>query len=77
MDHVVNRANELGLVMGLVAAKSWHVNKHPEKVFDAKNAYAFGKFLGERYRNNAVIWYRAATRRRATTRRSGWRWPRG
>ena len=57
VDYVVNRANELGLVMGLVTAKSWHVNKTPEQVFDEKNAYTFGKFLGERYRNNAVIWY--------------------
>lgn len=57
VDHVINRANELGLVMGLVTAKSWHVNKHPERVFDAKNAYTFGKFLGDRYKDNAVMWY--------------------
>jgi Protein of unknown function (DUF4038) len=57
IDYVVNRANELGLVMGLVTAKSWHVNNTPEKVFNEKNAYTFGKFLGERYKNNAVIWY--------------------
>jgi hypothetical protein len=57
VDYVVNRANELGLVMGLVTAKSWHVNKHPEQVFDEKNAYTFGKFLGERYKDNAVLWY--------------------
>jgi hypothetical protein len=57
VDAVVDRANELGLVMGLVAAKSWHVNKHPERVFDNKNAYTFGKFLGARYKNNAVIWF--------------------
>jgi hypothetical protein len=57
VDYIVNRANELGLVMGLVTAKSWHVNKGPEKVFDESNAYTFGKFLGERYRNNAVLWY--------------------
>jgi len=57
VDYVVNRANELGLVMGLVTAKSWHVNEHPERVFDEKNAYTFGRFLGERYRNNAVLWY--------------------
>ena len=54
MDYAVNRANELGLVMGLVTSKSWHVNKTPEQVFDEKNAYTFGKFLGERYKNNAV-----------------------
>lgn len=57
VDYVVNRANELGLVMGLVTAKSWHVGNHPESVFDEKNAYTFGKFLGERYKNNAVVWY--------------------
>lgn len=57
MDYVVNRANELGLVMGLVTAKSWHVTEHPEKVFDESNAHAFGKFLGQRYRNNAVVWF--------------------
>jgi hypothetical protein len=57
VDHVVNRANEHGLVMGLVVAKSWHVNKHPERVFDVKNAYTFGKFLGQRYKNNAILWY--------------------
>ena len=57
MDSVINRANALGLVMGLVVTKSWHVNQHPERVFDATNAYTFGKFLGGRYRDNTVIWY--------------------
>jgi hypothetical protein len=57
VDYVVNRANELGLAMGLVTAKSWHVNKHSEQVFDVKNAYTFGRFLGERYKNNCVLWY--------------------
>jgi Protein of unknown function (DUF4038)/Putative collagen-binding domain of a collagenase len=57
VDYVINRANELGLVMGLVTAKSWHVTDHPEKVFDEKNAFVFGKFLGERYKNNAVVWF--------------------
>ena len=57
VDEVVNRANELGLVMGLVASKSWHVNKHAERVFDVKNAFTFGKFLGARYKNNAVLWF--------------------
>jgi len=57
VDYVINRANELGLVMGLVTAKSWHVTDHAEKVFDEKNAYVFGKFLGQRYKNNAVMWF--------------------
>jgi hypothetical protein len=57
VDYVINRANELGLMMALVTAKSWHVNKHPERVFDTKNAYTFGQFLGKRYKENAVLWY--------------------
>jgi hypothetical protein len=57
VDYVVNRANERGLVVGLVTSKSWHVTKTPEQVFNDKNAYTFGKFLGERYKNNSVIWY--------------------
>ena len=57
VDSVVDRANELGLVMGLVIAKSWHVTDHAEKVFDERNAYVFGKFLGARYKNNAAIWF--------------------
>jgi hypothetical protein len=57
VDYVVNRANELGLVMGLITAKSWHVNKTPEQVFNEQNSYNFGRFLGERYKENAVIWY--------------------
>lgn len=57
VDRIVNRANELGLVPALVVAKSWHVNKHAERIFDAKSGYAFGKFLGGRYKDNAVIWY--------------------
>jgi hypothetical protein len=57
VDYVINRANELGMVMALVTAKSWHVNKHEERVFDVKNAFTFGKFLAERYRDNAVLWY--------------------
>ena len=38
VDWVLRRANELGFVMALVVTKSWHVNAHPEKVFDEKNA---------------------------------------
>jgi hypothetical protein len=56
VDAVVARANELGLVMALVTAKSWHVPGGQECVFDERNALAFGAFLGERYRTQAVMW---------------------
>jgi len=38
-----------------VTAKWWHVTEHPEKVFNEKNAYTFGKFLSALYKNNAVM----------------------
>jgi hypothetical protein len=57
MDYVIDLANNLGLVPGLVVSKSWHVNQHPEKVFDPQNAYTFGRFLGQRYKGHAIIWY--------------------
>src|SRR5579859_5271990 len=61
VDKVVARVNELGLVMGLVTAKSWHVpdgqNNGEECVFDEKNARVYGAFLGQRYRDRAVMWF--------------------
>ena len=64
VDYVFNRANELGLVMGGVVTWGVHVqasygsrNFEEEQVFNVSNAYAHGKFLGERYRDNCVIWY--------------------
>ena len=57
VDWIVNSANELGLVMGMVVSYGEHVNGKVEKVFDASNAFTYGKLLGSRYKNNAVIWY--------------------
>ena len=56
VDGMVARANELGLVMALVTAKSWHVPGGQDCVFDEHNARGFGAFLGERYRDRAVMW---------------------
>lgn len=60
-DYIVNRANELGLVMAIVASKGDHVKQRQwpvsEAVFNEENAFGYGRFLGNRYRSNAVIWY--------------------
>ncbi|MEK7475738.1 MAG: glycoside hydrolase family 140 protein [Candidatus Coatesbacteria bacterium] len=56
VDEVVARANALGLVMALVTAKSWHVPGGRECCFDEANARTFGAFLGNRYRDRAVMW---------------------
>ncbi|WP_231915327.1 DUF4038 domain-containing protein [Lewinella sp. 4G2] len=59
VDAVVRLADSLGLYLGLLPTwgdkfnKKWGVG--PE-VFTPENARTFGRFLGERYRNNNVIW---------------------
>ncbi|MEQ1769877.1 MAG: glycoside hydrolase family 140 protein [Devosia sp.] len=65
IDWIVNRANELGLAMGLVATQGEHVKKkvnaerfkdRDEQIFNKDNAFTFGANLGRRYRDNAVVW---------------------
>lgn len=59
VDRVIKHANELGLVVALLPTWGDKFNRKwgtgPE-IFDADNAHAFGKFLGKRYANAAVIW---------------------
>lgn len=59
VDFIVNTAEELGLFIGMLPTwgdkwnKQWGVG--PE-VFTPDNAYEYGKFLGDRYKNNNIIW---------------------
>lgn len=66
IDYLVNRANELGLVMALVTTMGEHVRKKggtlerygsSEQIFNASNAFEYGRLLGSRYKDNCVIWY--------------------
>jgi hypothetical protein len=63
VDYAVRKAAEFGLVLALLP--TWHryvlPGSHPllneEAVFNARNAYAYGKFLGERYRDAPnIVW---------------------
>jgi len=65
IDYIINRANELGLVMGLVTTFGEHVRKgkyvserfkNPEQIFNISNAFEYGRLLGKRYKDNCVIW---------------------
>jgi len=57
VDYLVDRANDLGLVMGLVVTMGEHVSKEvkrerfktPEQIFNEENAFVYGKLLGARY----------------------------
>jgi len=59
VDFIVNKAEELGLIIGMLPTwgdkfnKKWGVG--PE-VFTVENAEVFGEFLGKRYQNKPIIW---------------------
>ena len=59
VDWVVQRAEELGLVVGLLPTWGSHwkqVGRTSPPVLCAENAEAYGRFIGERYRDRPVIW---------------------
>lgn len=59
VDFVVNKAEALGLFIGMLPTwgdkfnKKWGIG--PE-IFTPENAYVYGEFLGKRYKNKPVIW---------------------
>jgi hypothetical protein len=59
VDHVVNKAESLGLYIGMLPTwgdkfnKKWGIG--PE-IFTADNAGAYGEFLGKRYKDKPLIW---------------------
>lgn len=59
VDAIVEQAEQRGLYMGLLPTWGDKFNKKwgtgPE-IFTPENARAYGKFLGERYRDEPVIW---------------------
>jgi len=59
VDYIVHKADSLGLYIGMLPTwgdkwnKKWGVG--PE-IFTPENAQAYGEFLGNRYRNDNIIW---------------------
>jgi hypothetical protein len=59
VDAVVARANALGLVFGMLPTwgSYWkQVGQKDPPVLNMSNAHAYGRFLGERYRDADLIW---------------------
>jgi hypothetical protein len=55
VDWVVKRANELGLVIGMLP--TWGSNWHDkDAIFTPENASVYGEWLGRRYKDAAIIW---------------------
>ncbi|MBN2412737.1 glycoside hydrolase family 140 protein [candidate division KSB1 bacterium] len=59
VDYIVNKANELGMFIGMLPTwgdkfnKKWGIG--PE-IFTPENAEIYGEFLGKRYRDRQIIW---------------------
>lgn len=59
VDWVVDRANQLGLVVGLLPTwgRFWHdATKDGKPLFTAENAATYGEWLGRRYKDKGLIW---------------------
>ncbi len=58
VDYIVRQAEKSGLVIGMLPTwgKYWSMNNPNQVIFTEENARIYGKFLGERYRNNSIIW---------------------
>ena len=55
VDYIVNQANDLGLFIGMLPTwgDKWQAGSN---VFTPESAEAYGQFLGQRYKNSAIIW---------------------
>ena len=58
VDFIVNKAEELGLFIGMLPTwgKYWSDNNPSARIFDEQNARSFGEFLGKRYNKKPIIW---------------------
>ncbi|MBN1481975.1 DUF4038 domain-containing protein [candidate division KSB1 bacterium] len=58
VDYIVNKANELGLFIGMLPTwgSYWSDNNPDRKIFTPENARSFGEYLGKRYKNKQIIW---------------------
>jgi hypothetical protein len=59
VDFIVNEAEKLGLIVGMLP--TWGDKVTPSNgggpvIFNEKNAFAFGEFLGNRYKEKPIVW---------------------
>jgi hypothetical protein len=60
VDYIVNKAEQLGLYIGMLPAWGDKIFKNtwgagPE-IFNPQNARAYGEYVGRRYKNKPIIW---------------------
>jgi len=59
VDYALNKAEELGLVVGMLPTWGNHwkrVRQPPPYLFTTENARTYGRYVGSRYRDKPIIW---------------------
>ena len=56
VDFIVDKAEAAGMFIGFLPTWGKYWKSGSDKVFDPRNARAYGTFLGRRYKDRAVIW---------------------
>ncbi len=56
VDYIVNQANRLGLQLGMLPTWGFYWKADHDLIFTPENAYTFGRFLGERYKDADLVW---------------------
>jgi hypothetical protein len=59
VDYIINKAESLGLYVGLLPTWGDKFNKRwgsDSEIFTSDNARVYGEFLGKRYKNKPIIW---------------------
>ncbi|MGI5211825.1 DUF4038 domain-containing protein [Plantactinospora sp. CA-290183] len=72
VDYIVDKAESLGMYMGFLPTWGRWINN--DRIFNSSNAYTYGRFLGERYKNDPIIWILGGDRPADTAERKAiWR----
>ena len=59
VDFIVNKAEELGLIIGMLPSWGSHwrlTSDYASGIFTPENARTYGRFIGKRYKDKPIIW---------------------
>lgn len=56
VDYIVQQAEKLGMYVGMLPSWGKYWRDGESKIFSPESARTYGRYLGKRYKNNAIIW---------------------